>query len=175
MVMVSRSYQRGCKGCVDVDKVRGRLSLSYLTTSWKGTWLCIGSCGDWARCHVATFHSVGGKVKSSNMLSVGETIHYRQPWIHSPVPCSDGFTVPSWRFSSNGVFTSRSAYMEMLGADVCSKEHEQAWTRLWKLPAPSRWLHFLWLVRRERILTNSLRFQLSNRAFNPLDENPPEG
>ncbi|KAK8953939.1 Serine/arginine-rich splicing factor RS2Z32 [Platanthera zijinensis] len=71
------------------------------------------------RCHVATFHSVGGKVKSSNMLSVGETIHYRQPWIHSPVPCSDGFTVPcpwSWRFSSNGVFTSKSAYMEMLGA-----------------------------------------------------------
>ncbi|CAA0835161.1 Polynucleotidyl transferase- ribonuclease H-like superfamily protein, partial [Striga hermonthica] len=62
-----------------------------------------------------------------------------------------------WSGSSNGIYTSRSAYMALMDQDI--DEPEVPWGKLWKLAAPARWVFFLWLVFRERILTNSLRFR----------------
>ncbi|OMO81305.1 reverse transcriptase [Corchorus capsularis] len=60
-----------------------------------------------------------------------------------------------WKFSPNGIFTTKSAYQSLIEDDMVPLGGDWSW--FWKIPLPARWLHFIWLVRRGRLLTNSLR------------------
>lgn len=51
-----------------------------------------------------------------------------------------------WRHTANGAFTSRSAYLALTKTDEV--DNPLTWSWLWKIPVPSRWQHFLWLVRK---------------------------
>lgn len=60
-----------------------------------------------------------------------------------------------WASTANGKFTTRSAYLNLLvdkGLDLSS---DISW--LWKLPIPARWVYFLWLAWRGRLVTRALR------------------
>ncbi|OMP00911.1 reverse transcriptase [Corchorus capsularis] len=60
-----------------------------------------------------------------------------------------------WKYTANGVFNTQSAYLASIDEEV--DDAHSGWKWFWRLPALARWLHFLWLVRRGRLLTNSLR------------------
>ncbi|XVF38280.1 hypothetical protein REPUB_Repub20aG0087100 [Reevesia pubescens] len=72
-----------------------------------------------------------------------------------------------WRLTSNGSFTSKSAYVDLLPS-YPNNFSKLGW--IWHLPAPSRWLHFLWLVCRNRLPTNELRqrWGISSNASCPV-------
>lgn len=59
--------------------------------------------------------------------------------------------------TSNGVFTAKSAYDAIQAEEGENGQRNLAW--LWRLPAPSRWVHFCFLVWMDRLLTNELRFK----------------
>lgn len=60
-----------------------------------------------------------------------------------------------WASTSNGKFSTRSAYLNLLREAGTCLASNISW--LWKLSIPSRWLYFLWLAWRGRLLTNGLR------------------
>ncbi|KAK8996202.1 hypothetical protein V6N11_076449 [Hibiscus sabdariffa] len=77
------------------------------------------------------------------------------------VPCVIGVLPPSlddardivaWRCTPTGVFTVASAYASLLSEswDSCDPK----WACIWSLPVAQRVRMFLWLVLRQRLLTN---------------------
>ncbi|KAK5775092.1 hypothetical protein PVK06_042959 [Gossypium arboreum] len=63
----------------------------------------------------------------------------------------------SWSRTTSGVFSVKSAYY-VLNEDYWHPQ-ETKWKRIWKIPRPHRVKHFLWLVLKQRLLTNSERVQ----------------
>ncbi|OMO51807.1 reverse transcriptase [Corchorus capsularis] len=61
-----------------------------------------------------------------------------------------------WASTANGKFTTPSAYMNLLQEVGINLSGYLTW--LWKLNIPSRWIFFLWLAWRGRLVTNGLRF-----------------
>ncbi|OMO53987.1 hypothetical protein COLO4_36608 [Corchorus olitorius] len=59
-----------------------------------------------------------------------------------------------WRYTANGIFNTQSAYLALVDDELDGSNGDWRW--LWKIAAPARWLHFIWLVQRGRLLTNSL-------------------
>ncbi|CAA0836031.1 Polynucleotidyl transferase- ribonuclease H-like superfamily protein [Striga hermonthica] len=60
-----------------------------------------------------------------------------------------------WSCSSTGAFSTKSAYNSL---DVAAPTSSQAlWTAIWTWPGPPRIRTFLWLLKRNRLLTNSER------------------
>lgn len=62
-----------------------------------------------------------------------------------------------WGSSPDGKFNTRSAYLNILN-ETCDVENSCEYAWIWKLPVTARWILFLWLVWRERLVTNALRF-----------------
>lgn len=60
-----------------------------------------------------------------------------------------------WKLTPDGIFTTKSAYDALIAEEI--EPVGGNWRWFWKLPLPSRWLHFLWLVRRDRLLTKAIR------------------
>ncbi|CAL8168851.1 unnamed protein product [Prunus armeniaca] len=59
-----------------------------------------------------------------------------------------------WKFSSNGIFSVKSAYNMVFEGSTCS---DVAWTFLWKLRIPPKLHIFFWLVFQGKILSNEQR------------------
>ncbi|CAL8105061.1 unnamed protein product [Prunus armeniaca] len=59
-----------------------------------------------------------------------------------------------WKFSSNGIFSVKSAYNMVFEGSTCS---DVAWTILWKLRIPPKLHIFFWLVFQGKILFNEQR------------------
>ncbi|OMP05859.1 hypothetical protein CCACVL1_01804 [Corchorus capsularis] len=62
-----------------------------------------------------------------------------------------------WSGTSNGKFTTRSAYMFLLQDVGVNLSGNFNW--LWKLSIPARWIYFLWLAWGGRLVTNGLRLR----------------
>ncbi|KAJ1413758.1 putative ribonuclease H protein [Sesbania bispinosa] len=63
-----------------------------------------------------------------------------------PATLDHGTDVPSWKFSSEGSFNAKSAYMLITGAALPARNH--VWDRIWKWGRPIRAKSFLWTVFR---------------------------
>lgn len=61
-----------------------------------------------------------------------------------------------WSLTSNGEFTTRSAYLLGISESVSDVDGSYSW--IWKLPLPARWCVFIWLTWRDRLVTNLFRF-----------------
>ncbi|KAK5831685.1 hypothetical protein PVK06_015483 [Gossypium arboreum] len=61
----------------------------------------------------------------------------------------------SWSRTTSGVFSVKSAYF--LLKDEFWNPKEATWSMLWKIPGPQRVKHFIWLILKQRLLTNSER------------------
>ncbi|KAL4363202.1 hypothetical protein GQ457_04G035220 [Hibiscus cannabinus] len=72
-----------------------------------------------------------------------------------PPSLDDTSDMVAWRCTPTGVFTVASAYECLLNAswDAC----EPKWACIWSLPVTQRIRMFLWLVLRQRLLTNGER------------------
>ncbi|KAK8992787.1 hypothetical protein V6N11_048857 [Hibiscus sabdariffa] len=73
----------------------------------------------------------------------------------------------SWSKSSSGVFTLASTYRDLVG--MAWDHPDSLWSNIWSLTVPQRIRTFLWLVVRERLLTNIER----SRCFMTLDSSCP--
>lgn len=82
--------------------------------------------------------------------------------------------VPSWRLTSSGMFTTRSAYQYVKGTITSSAN--QTWCRLWKLKVPQKCKTFIWICLHDRLLTNVSRMHrgLSDSDICPQCGEHPE-
>ncbi|OMO56897.1 reverse transcriptase [Corchorus capsularis] len=73
-----------------------------------------------------------------------------------------------WAATANGKFTTRSAYSNLLNDKGVELVGDWRW--IWRLSIPARWVYFIWLARRERLVTKGLRFSwgLDMDALCPL-------
>lgn len=69
-----------------------------------------------------------------------------------------------------GQFSVSTAYKHLVAGSLESKEEH--WKHLWKLRAPFRVKHFLWLLYKERVLTS---FERCRRGFSDDASCPPCG
>ncbi|GER39043.1 ribonuclease H-like superfamily protein, partial [Striga asiatica] len=67
-----------------------------------------------------------------------------------------------WKYTPSGRFSTRSAYNAMLNNLIGETPGSYNW--LWKLKVPARWIYFIWLARRGRLLTNEMRAKWHNEA-----------
>ncbi|XP_040967822.1 uncharacterized protein [Gossypium hirsutum] len=76
--------------------------------------------------------------------------------ISIPLPLDQaGPNFLSWSRTTSGVFSVKSAYF--LLKDEFWNPKEATWSMLWKIPGPQRVKHFIWLILKQRLLTNSER------------------
>ncbi|KAH1107401.1 hypothetical protein J1N35_011169 [Gossypium stocksii] len=61
----------------------------------------------------------------------------------------------SWSKTTSGVFSVKSAYFAL--KEESWHPQELKWSKIWKIPGPLRVKHFVWLVLKQRLLTNSER------------------
>ncbi|KAJ1430486.1 Reverse transcriptase zinc-binding domain [Sesbania bispinosa] len=80
--------------------------------------------------------------------------------LNHPVPDGElGEGHPSWRFSPDGSFTTKSAYM--LLTDTLSSPTNQVWDSVWRWEGPQRVRCFLWGLLRVGLKTNLRRVSCS--------------
>lgn len=72
-----------------------------------------------------------------------------------PPPEELGEDICTWKLSSNGNFTLKSAYKSVSYSESILEDGN--WKLIWKNQLTPRIKHFLWLARNERLLTNSER------------------
>ena len=65
---------------------------------------------------------------------------------------NDGNDKQMWSVSSNGKFTIASAYHMLSNFDNAAQD--ETWLKLWKIRAPERIKHFMWMLYHGRLLTN---------------------
>ncbi|OMP01704.1 reverse transcriptase [Corchorus capsularis] len=125
--------------------------------TWSSTWKGLA--------RAFSFLSAGLKWRVGN----GRTVRFwEDPWLLN-VPLTHSLD-PSFAIENPGVLVREYINPEGgwnmdkvfldLPAEVALKDEadvDGGWAWLWKLPLPSRWLHFVWTVRRDRLLTNSMR------------------
>ncbi|KAK8476102.1 hypothetical protein V6N11_071089 [Hibiscus sabdariffa] len=72
-----------------------------------------------------------------------------------PPSLDDSRDMVAWKCTPTGIFTVSSAYENLLSEswDSCDSK----WTGIWSLPVAQRVRMFLWLVLRQRLLTNAER------------------
>ncbi|KAL4335605.1 hypothetical protein GQ457_07G017880 [Hibiscus cannabinus] len=90
-------------------------------------------------------------------------------------PRSDaGADTPGWRWGKSRTFTVRSAYQAIHTPSTTTNETH--WSKIWRLPVPQRIRVFMWLVFRQRLLTNAERFRrhLTLSDSCPLCHSAPE-
>ncbi|KAL4386031.1 hypothetical protein GQ457_09G026140 [Hibiscus cannabinus] len=90
-------------------------------------------------------------------------------------PRSDaGADTPGWRWGKSRTFTVRSAYQAIHTPSTATNESH--WSKIWRLPVPQRIRVFMWLVFRQRLLTNAERFRrhLTLSDSCPLCHSAPE-
>ncbi|KAL4278084.1 hypothetical protein GQ457_03G008110 [Hibiscus cannabinus] len=90
-------------------------------------------------------------------------------------PRSDaGADIPGWRWGKSRTFTVCSAYQAI--HNPFTTTNESHWSKIWRLPVPQRICVFMWLVFRQRLLTNAERFRrhLTLSDSCPLCHSAPE-
>ncbi|KAL4284332.1 hypothetical protein GQ457_16G009900 [Hibiscus cannabinus] len=90
-------------------------------------------------------------------------------------PRSDaGADIPGWRWGKSRTFTVCSAYQAIHNPSTTTNESH--WSKIWRLPVPQRIRVFMWLVFRQRLLTNAERFRrhLTLSDSCPLCHSAPE-
>ena len=63
---------------------------------------------------------------------------------------------PSWGLNGNGRFTVGSCYMQLLERKNVINNTEPNWAWIWKLKLPAKIIHFIWLVKLDRIICNEM-------------------
>ena len=76
-----------------------------------------------------------------------------------------GADVPSWRFISDGTFTTKSAYQHLVGFQWHT--NGSIWKKVWHWQGPQRICCFLWLTMSSGVMTNEFHFQC-HLTHNPL-------
>ncbi|KAM7463150.1 hypothetical protein LguiA_031271 [Lonicera macranthoides] len=79
----------------------------------------------------------------------------------TPLPLSnsnfrDIVDIPSWGLKGNGKFSIGSCYLYILKDKNVININDPNWSWLWKLKLPGRIIHFLWLLKLDRILHNQM-------------------
>ena len=74
---------------------------------------------------------------------------------HIGVRALDGSDFPVWQWSSDGLFSLKSAYDHIAGHSELENRGE--WRRVWKLKVSQRYRSFLWLCLHESVMTNRVR------------------
>ncbi|GLT70676.1 hypothetical protein SLA2020_427380 [Shorea laevis] len=72
-----------------------------------------------------------------------------------------------WVGSHNGVFSVKSAFYLLQHQSIILHNHLGNWSWIWKLQCAEKIKLFIWLLRRGRLFTNSLRFE-RHFASSPL-------
>lgn len=65
----------------------------------------------------------------------------------------------SWRFSSTGAFTVKSAYNYITGGHERDRRAQGPWKLVWSLKIPEKIRVFIWKCMNQRLLTNKERFR----------------
>ncbi|KAK5833055.1 hypothetical protein PVK06_016866 [Gossypium arboreum] len=73
----------------------------------------------------------------------------------SPPLNQAGPDILSWSRMTSGVFSVKSAYHLLKEETWCLEE--KSWNMIWKILGPHRAKHFIWLIFKQRLLTNSER------------------
>ncbi|GLT57721.1 hypothetical protein SLA2020_306730 [Shorea laevis] len=64
-----------------------------------------------------------------------------------------------WKYSDDGFFSIKSAFHQILEQKAPIPLQDQSWLWVWKLRCSERVRMFLWLILRNRVLTNAFRFE----------------
>ncbi|KAE8690784.1 hypothetical protein F3Y22_tig00110893pilonHSYRG00506 [Hibiscus syriacus] len=130
----------------------------------KGRWQRWGKLVHMAELHPSNFVDNTGRWNFSKLAELvnPEALAYIAS-VKPPDP-HDSDDRPVWRWSSDHHFHVRSAYVKLLESD--RGDVDSTWKRIWTIKLPQRLRFFLWLILKEKVMTN---FERSKRM---LTDNP---
>ncbi|CAA0840623.1 Polynucleotidyl transferase- ribonuclease H-like superfamily protein, partial [Striga hermonthica] len=120
-----------------INRVHGVIPEDQL--SWSVS-KCVNEHGQW------NWPSFSSWLQPSDLLRISATL---------PPQAGAGQDKIFWGLSSNGQFTTKSAYKSLIPAN--RDEKRRLWSLIWKWVGPQRIRQFLWLVAMEKLLTNEER------------------
>ncbi|CAN1831532.1 Putative ribonuclease H protein At1g65750 [Linum perenne] len=74
-----------------------------------------------------------------------------------PPTASLGQDAPVWGLEGSGLFSVKTGYLLIQGADSGSEVERSRWKIIWNWAGPSKIRHFMWLVHHDRLMTNKER------------------